>query len=202
MLQLGHRFYWPKLARFIQQDPIGDDINSYAYAANNPLVWIDPTGLCWTGLDTLQAALDVGGLIPGFGEPLDLINASISAARGNWGDAALSAGAAIPFVGWAATAGKGAKYAGKAGDLATTLNKAGDLGGAARKSFKNTRPAGRGWKYNRNTRRWRNKDGMEAKRDRRGPDSPHGDHHDTWGGKGKRKGKGRLYPDGSWEPKR
>jgi len=46
MLQLGHRFYWPETARFIQQDPIGDGINSYAYAANNPLVSIDPNGEC------------------------------------------------------------------------------------------------------------------------------------------------------------
>jgi hypothetical protein len=42
---LGHRFYWPELARFLQQDPIGDDINWYAYAANNPLVYTDPEGL-------------------------------------------------------------------------------------------------------------------------------------------------------------
>ena len=41
---MGARFYWPELGRFIQQDPIGDDNNWYAYAANNPLVYIDPTG--------------------------------------------------------------------------------------------------------------------------------------------------------------
>jgi len=99
-------------------------------------VWIDPTGLCWTGLDTLQAALDVGGLIPGFGEPLDLINAGISAARGNWGDAGLSALGAVPFVGWAGTAGKGAKYANKAGDLAATLNKVAKKKGAGQRALR------------------------------------------------------------------
>ncbi len=101
-------------------------------------MWIDPTGLCWTGLDTLQAALDVGGLIPGLGEPLDLINAGISAARGNWGDAGLSALGAVPFVGWLGAAGKGAKYANKAGDLAGTARKgaraAGRLGGHAHRA--------------------------------------------------------------------
>jgi len=45
LLQLGARYYWPELGRFIQQDPIGDDINWYAYAGNNPVVWIDPEGL-------------------------------------------------------------------------------------------------------------------------------------------------------------
>ena len=44
LLQLGARFYWPELGRFIQQDPIGDDINWYAYAANNPTVYADPEG--------------------------------------------------------------------------------------------------------------------------------------------------------------
>jgi len=42
---LGARFYWPEIGRFIQQDPIGDDINWHPYAANNPLVYIDPEGL-------------------------------------------------------------------------------------------------------------------------------------------------------------
>ena len=45
MQQLGARFYWPELGRFIQQDPIGDGMNWYAYAGNNPVVWVDPEGL-------------------------------------------------------------------------------------------------------------------------------------------------------------
>ncbi|MBN1459093.1 MAG: hypothetical protein JXA57_06125 [Armatimonadetes bacterium] len=28
--QLGARFYWPELGRFVQQDPIGDGMNWYA----------------------------------------------------------------------------------------------------------------------------------------------------------------------------
>jgi RHS repeat-associated protein len=43
--QLGARFYWPELGRFIQQDPIGDGMNWYAYAYGNPVLWIDPYGL-------------------------------------------------------------------------------------------------------------------------------------------------------------
>jgi RHS repeat-associated protein len=45
LIQMGARFYWPEIGRFIQQDPIGDGMNWYAYAVNNPVVWVDPTGL-------------------------------------------------------------------------------------------------------------------------------------------------------------
>ena len=44
-LQLGARYYWPEVGRFISQDPIGDGMNWYGYAGGNPVVWVDPTGL-------------------------------------------------------------------------------------------------------------------------------------------------------------
>ena len=50
LLQLGHRFYWPEIGRFIQQDPIGDGMNWYAYVANQPTVGIDPEGLRFRGV--------------------------------------------------------------------------------------------------------------------------------------------------------
>jgi len=37
MLQLGARFYWPEVGRFVQQDPFGGGINWYVYAEGNPL---------------------------------------------------------------------------------------------------------------------------------------------------------------------
>ena len=51
MLQLGARYYWPEVGRFVSQDPIGDGVNWYIYAEDNPLVWVDPTGECfdWVG---------------------------------------------------------------------------------------------------------------------------------------------------------
>ncbi|OAB35025.1 hypothetical protein [Paenibacillus glacialis] len=51
-------------------------------------------------LDITQVVLDVAGLIPGIGEIADLANAGIYLARGDYANAALSAAAAIPFVGW------------------------------------------------------------------------------------------------------
>ena len=41
----GARYYDPYIGRFTQRDPIGDGVNWYAYVANNPLRFIDPTGL-------------------------------------------------------------------------------------------------------------------------------------------------------------
>ena len=50
MLQLGARFYWPEVGRFVQQDPARAELNSYAYASGNPVSAIDPTGLkCYRG---------------------------------------------------------------------------------------------------------------------------------------------------------
>jgi len=38
LLQLGARYYWPEVGRFVSQDPVGDGVNWYAYVANNPVV--------------------------------------------------------------------------------------------------------------------------------------------------------------------
>jgi len=77
-------------------------------------------------LDALQLALDAAGLLPGYGEAADGLNALISLARGNYLDAGLSAAAMIPVAGWFSTAGKGAKRALGLGD--ELLEAAGDAG--------------------------------------------------------------------------
>ena len=57
-------------------------------------------------LDQIQTGLDVAGQVPVIGEPADLVNAGISYARGNYGQASLSIGAAVPIIGNIATGGK------------------------------------------------------------------------------------------------
>ena len=72
----GARYYDPYIGRFTQRDPIGDGVNWYAYVANNPLRFIDPTGLgLWDVLEfavapvvglgkaILGTAADVGGAV-------------------------------------------------------------------------------------------------------------------------------------------
>ena len=42
---LRKRFYNPKLSRFIQEDEYrGDGLNLYAFCANNPVMYVDPSG--------------------------------------------------------------------------------------------------------------------------------------------------------------
>jgi hypothetical protein len=71
--------------------------------------FVPPAWLAWaidTGLDVVQAGLDVVGLIPGYGEPADFANAVISLMRGDTAGALLSFAAIIPFAGWFAAGGK------------------------------------------------------------------------------------------------
>jgi RHS repeat-associated protein len=57
MQQLGARFYWPELGRFIQPDPIGDGMSWYAYVGGHPVVAVDPSGLLGAGLTGSAAAV-------------------------------------------------------------------------------------------------------------------------------------------------
>jgi uncharacterized protein RhaS with RHS repeats len=43
------RYYDSEVGRFISEDPLGfegGDLNLYVYAANNPIMFMDPKGLC------------------------------------------------------------------------------------------------------------------------------------------------------------
>lgn len=85
-----------------------------------------------TALDGLQLALDVAGFIPGIGDALDIVNAGISLARGDYFGAASSLVSAIPgigsFIGGSAKAlkagSKAAKVVGKVSKAAAKVTKA------------------------------------------------------------------------------
>ncbi|MBW1928939.1 MAG: RHS domain-containing protein [Deltaproteobacteria bacterium] len=52
-----NRYYDPTTGRYLRADPFGDGINLYTYCFNNPLLFIDPEGLC--------AVRFVGGMVKG-----------------------------------------------------------------------------------------------------------------------------------------
>lgn len=138
------RFYSPERGRFIQRDPLGyaDGMGVYAYVGNNPVNYVDPDGLMakeaadWVAdnadavLDGTQTALDVAGMVPAVGNAADLLNAGISAARGDMVGAGLSLAAAVPGAGQAVTA---AKLADRAADAAKMADRVGDVAKAGYK---------------------------------------------------------------------
>jgi len=46
-IYLRNRYYQPVTGRFTQLDPIRDGLNWYAYCANNPIVFVDRSGLTY-----------------------------------------------------------------------------------------------------------------------------------------------------------
>ena len=60
------RWYDPEVGRFASEDPLGfaaGDANLYRYAGNSPVMHVDPSGLCFTGL--ANAARSVGNVMGG-----------------------------------------------------------------------------------------------------------------------------------------
>jgi len=58
------RYYDPQVGRFISEDPIGfggGDVNLFAYVLNNPIMFVDPWGLCSEGSNsTLKSVIGIG----------------------------------------------------------------------------------------------------------------------------------------------
>jgi len=94
---VGVRYYNPVTGRYINRDPAGyvDGPNPYLYVHNNPINDIDPLGL-WDLLDVVQGGLSAASFVPGLNIATSGLNAGISAARGNWGEAAANLAGMIP----------------------------------------------------------------------------------------------------------
>ena len=45
LIYLRNRYYDPSIGRFINEDPAKDGLNWYAYCGNNPIKFVDPSGL-------------------------------------------------------------------------------------------------------------------------------------------------------------
>jgi len=109
LVYMRARFYNPTIRRFVNADPAQQGWNWYAYAAGNPLGFVDPTGLGNASvLNAVQTGLSFLGMVPVVGFVADVANAGISVARGNYADAAINLAAAVPGIGQAVM---GAKFA-------------------------------------------------------------------------------------------
>ncbi len=87
------RFYDPMLGRFISRDPIGlsgGDVNLYAYAGNNPILFVDPTGNITFVSGLIGGA--IGAVAGGIGQfAVDVVNVTLN--DGEFSSAASYAGA-------------------------------------------------------------------------------------------------------------
>ena len=138
LIFLRNRFYDPKLGRFLSIDAHPgfltqpQTLNPYLYVHNDPINYIDPTGLCEEEGGVLSGLLDLGqtgisvvGLSPLVGNIADGVNAGISFSRGNILDGTIDLSSAMlgagQFAGVAAIINRGGRGFGKITDGVKSL---------------------------------------------------------------------------------
>jgi len=143
----GARYYDPRVGLWSSADPAQTayldgapaggvltpvNLATYTYVAHNPLILYDPDGRSWfsraldwvqDGLDAASMALDATGVGAAVSWVPDALNTGISAGRGDWTGAGLSAAAALPFIGAAANATRLGRSVAKSADKANDLRK-------------------------------------------------------------------------------
>jgi len=83
-LYLRHRYYFPKLGRFMREDPVRDGLNWYTYCGNNPIMHIDPSGMVnmtlaeYIASDEYQALLAANNYQPDSSSSGELANHRIA----------------------------------------------------------------------------------------------------------------------------
>lgn len=105
----GTTAFQPLLAQDLSN--IGDALQHEADVAE------EEAGPLWKQIG--HGLLDLVGMVPVIGEPVDFVNGLWYYADGDVINGSLSMGALIPFAGWAATGGKWTKHALNAEELAT-----------------------------------------------------------------------------------
>ena len=82
---LRARFYNPQIARFTQEDTYrGDGLNLYAYVANNPIRYVDPSGYSKAGSGGTPASCVNKGNIHGSSEGTDVPGSYYQDNNGKW----------------------------------------------------------------------------------------------------------------------
>ncbi len=111
----GDRWYDPRSQRYLIEDLRGYATgaeNLYVYGGGDPVnVYLGERRPEFSFSAGAHGLLGLGGLVPGAGVVFDSLDAGLYYAEGNLTDAAFSAAAAVPGLGYAANAARGANTA-------------------------------------------------------------------------------------------
>lgn len=98
--------------RFINADSIragidtGESLNRYAYVNGNPVSLVDPFGTSAELANLAHTALDVMGILPGYGMLFDAVNGLWYASESDWINAGIIIASFLPLIGDIGQAGR------------------------------------------------------------------------------------------------